>query len=560
MMNSKMKKLALAMGVALGGLGVMSSTQAMNLATDGLGQVLIFPYYTVQGGWATLFNLTNTSDQILAVKIRFHESYNSRDVFDFNVIMSPNDVWNGWVTLDNASGGPAFFTQDKTCTTLNANAYAGVNLGTAGLPFQSDQYGTSGVDAYTNGNSGNNADGGPTTASRMNEGYIEAILMASSAVPPASGTGANPLVRGAVHVNGTPPGCTALANAFYNQAQFFTLFNGQYGLSGTGPNAPVGFTNPIDPLNGGAPLNPLKGSYNLVNGPKGWTAAGTPVTIADFVLTNNLLTTMRAPGTVDFNLSFLEPSLNSGDNAAAGTVPPGNGALPNQALAGVAAVTDLLARTHVINQWTHITASTNAWTTSTQWGVTFPTKGFYVDDLTTSDYAARAGARDAAVNAAPAAGIVTVPATVPGNAPAPFRDFFVTVPVGGGAPILNGRSCFPIGVTVYDREETPLANGVSPGGNNFCYESNVLTFGSATLASNNILSAAQPKGLSALIGDSGYLDLFLTPTTVGGATNVTQGLPVTSFAITSRDTGGGTLNEAFIIDAAYSRLNPPANP
>ena len=98
MMKCNIKKMALAVGTVLGGLSMVPSAQAVNLATDGLGQSLIFPYYTTRAGWNTLFNITNTSDQIVAVKVRFHEGYNSRDVFDFNVVLSPKDVWNGTVS------------------------------------------------------------------------------------------------------------------------------------------------------------------------------------------------------------------------------------------------------------------------------------------------------------------------------------------------------------------------------------------------------------------------------------------------------------------------------
>ena len=65
----------------------------MQVAQDHLGQALIFPYYTVRGGWMTLFGVTNTSDQIVAVKVRFRESYNSRDVLDFNA----RSIWASYL-------------------------------------------------------------------------------------------------------------------------------------------------------------------------------------------------------------------------------------------------------------------------------------------------------------------------------------------------------------------------------------------------------------------------------------------------------------------------------
>lgn len=64
MMKFSKKQMALAVGTVLGAASMIPSAQAVNLATDGLGQVLIFPYYTTRAGWNTLFNITNTSDKV----------------------------------------------------------------------------------------------------------------------------------------------------------------------------------------------------------------------------------------------------------------------------------------------------------------------------------------------------------------------------------------------------------------------------------------------------------------------------------------------------------------
>ncbi len=87
MQKTMMKSLTMAVGIALGGLGVLPSAQAVYVSANNLGQALIFPYYTVRGGWMTLFGVTNTSALTVAVKVRFREAYNSRDVFDFNIIL-----------------------------------------------------------------------------------------------------------------------------------------------------------------------------------------------------------------------------------------------------------------------------------------------------------------------------------------------------------------------------------------------------------------------------------------------------------------------------------------
>ena len=36
--------------------------EAVNVSPDGQGQVLLFPYYTVRGGYSTLMSVTNTQD------------------------------------------------------------------------------------------------------------------------------------------------------------------------------------------------------------------------------------------------------------------------------------------------------------------------------------------------------------------------------------------------------------------------------------------------------------------------------------------------------------------
>lgn len=527
MMQSKMKKLALAVGLGLGGLALIPSTQAMNLATDGLGQVLIFPYYTVRGGWTTLFNITNTSDQIVAAKVRFHESYNSRDVFDFNVVMSPHDVWNGWV-VDNGDG-PSFHTEDKTCTTM---VNVPVDVAQDGVPFYAPDLGIDGTIAYT----GSAADGGPTDITRMNEGYVEVIMMGSSiANIPAQAPGSD-LILGAVHDKGTPPGCDRLATAFLTYP----------GTFGTDSFATLQAYFSIQ-----AGLNPLKGSYNLVNASKGWTASGSPTTIANFVTstlfapTSLMTTTLPPGGGVPFNLSFLEPSLNSGNTRPIGTGPT-DGALPAlpATTGGVNAVSTLLARTHVINQWTRITQSSSAWVTASDSVLTFPTKAFYVDNWPASNFSARAAARSTA-----AAGS-TIPVVVPAIFPTPFTQTFddsTTNPV-----TRRGSANIDIPFSIYNREEIAQTGaGISPGTNRvMLYEANVLTFGVPGSAGTNILASANPRGITPLPGDSGYFDILLT---AANATNIPQGLPVISFGITSRDTGDGTLNEAFLIDAAYSR-------
>lgn len=104
---------AIVAGVA-GVAGLAGVAHAVNLNADGIGQVLLYPYYTVNGGNSTLISVVNTSDMGKAVKVRFLESLNSKEVLDFNLYMSPFDVWTANIH-ENAAGKPGIRTGDSSC-------------------------------------------------------------------------------------------------------------------------------------------------------------------------------------------------------------------------------------------------------------------------------------------------------------------------------------------------------------------------------------------------------------------------------------------------------------
>ena len=129
-----MKKnvLALSIAAAIGGLGfaggafavtdapistVNSLATAFGPAEAGIGHVLVVPYYTAQTKHATLINLVNTdTTNGKAVKVRFRGAANSDDVYDFQVFLSPGDVWAANVSQDAATGLAKLTTTDKSCT------------------------------------------------------------------------------------------------------------------------------------------------------------------------------------------------------------------------------------------------------------------------------------------------------------------------------------------------------------------------------------------------------------------------------------------------------------
>ncbi|WP_398304286.1 hypothetical protein [Zoogloea sp.] len=111
-----MKKKLLAVGVAatLGALSGVSNA-AITVAQNGVGHINVLPYYSVQNGNTTLISIANTDEQHgKAVKVRFRGAQFSDDVFDFQVFLSPADVWTAAVTLDGTVARLA--TSDKSCT------------------------------------------------------------------------------------------------------------------------------------------------------------------------------------------------------------------------------------------------------------------------------------------------------------------------------------------------------------------------------------------------------------------------------------------------------------
>jgi len=171
-----------------------TTATAETVQNGGIGHQLIVPYYNVQGGNATLFNIVNT-DTVngKAVKVRFRGASNSDDVFDFQLYLSPGDVWASTLTK-GADGTALLTTSDKSCT-LPA-VVTNTPFVTARLP------------AFLTA---------AQKSQQTREGYIEIFNMAD--IPPlqpsatgADGPGANALFTAIKHVGGTPP-CTSTTMA-----------------------------------------------------------------------------------------------------------------------------------------------------------------------------------------------------------------------------------------------------------------------------------------------------------------------------------------------------------
>jgi hypothetical protein len=101
-MNLKKLSFALACGLVAGQAGA-----AVSLDAHGLGQGLLYPYFTTNNGQTTLINIQNTASQGKALKVRILESHAGAETLTFNIYLPPFGQWGGALTLlDGGTGSP----------------------------------------------------------------------------------------------------------------------------------------------------------------------------------------------------------------------------------------------------------------------------------------------------------------------------------------------------------------------------------------------------------------------------------------------------------------------
>jgi hypothetical protein len=160
---------------------------AVSLNPRGIGEALIYPYYTVNKNQNTLISVVNPSDVGKAVQVRFREGYNGRDDLGFVLYLAPGDVWTASMS-ESSFDGARLKTSDKSCTSP---------------PFPDDGVPLSSA-GYDGTSPGYPADAGPQDLSRTREGSIELIVGAD--IKPGSAT--------AVAIDASQsglPSCTGLA-------------------------------------------------------------------------------------------------------------------------------------------------------------------------------------------------------------------------------------------------------------------------------------------------------------------------------------------------------------
>jgi hypothetical protein len=307
--------------------------RAVVLNPHGTGQVLIYPYYTVNAGFGTLLSIVNTTSDGKALKVHVREGYNGRDVLIFNLYLSPYDTWVGQIFDNSAdgSGAAALATNDSSCT----------------VPVFAKTFGPApgqgpGVAAFsTAGFTGSIWDGGPTDPTRTREGYVEIIDMGT--VTNDVHATLDAITHGS---NGVPSKCAQLSDA-WNSGGYWT-------------------GNPSTDLD--VPSGGLYGAESIINIGVGLLYTVNAEAIDGF--SNAVQHT--APGNAIPDLGSASKDANG---VVSAFVPLAQGMVRADFTQAEDAISALFMADTLYNEYV-VDANVGA---MTDWIVTFPTKRFYTD-------------------------------------------------------------------------------------------------------------------------------------------------------------------------------------
>lgn len=492
----KKNSISTAVLASLAGIaGIASISSAVNINPDGTGQVLIYPYYTVNAGNQTLLSVVNTTNKGKAVKVRILEGRNSQEVLDFNLFLSREDVWTaGILALGGATGPASILTLDTSCT---APAFASDGTSTAsGIPFVNFRN-----FLYVSDTSGG------TGLDRTREGHIELIEMA---------TLTGDLEAAITHVRGTdvPDDCAAVA-------------------SGVGPLFTFGAENvPSGGLFGGAAvINIANGTYTnysatAIDG--FWDAGEIGYSSPDSILPS--LSNARPQSLVFSNGRVI--TSNWGTAAVDG--------VPGQRIDAVSAV--FMADTF-LNEYSTLASNAEA----SEWVITFPTKRFYVDRTAAQGVIAPFTSRYTAGQACEFVGITSWNR----------EEFTTTTPTGFSPPqgTVVPQICFETNVLTFNQTITNGTNGTSSPSKIFgsTLARNIATPRIAGAAGNNTQAGWTRINLSATAGGTSLATDRRTRASTEGHRYV--GLPVTGFWSISIENNNATPGVKGFYGGAYNHRN-----
>jgi hypothetical protein len=458
-----MKKNSLTTAIVAGFAGVAGLAgvaNAVNLNPDGLGQVLIYPYYTVNGGNATLISVVNTTAAAKAVKVRFLESLNSAEVLDFNLYLSPFDVWAAEITA--AGTGAQLTTADRSCTVPNVFA----NQPVAFRTFEFEE---------------NNPDIlgllGESSQERLRQGHVEMIEMGTL----FNITGFGPATAVTHGASGIPSNCAVVENAWAQGGNWSTTQGALAvnaptgGLFGAGTIVDVAFGRAL-PYNADA----LDGF---------WTNAGIPDDDAAIAATRSQADLHEPPGTIDPTLANVRTA------PTVATARIFDTGFPD-------AVSAVLMSRFIYNEYNISTGLAAA----SEWVITFPTKRLHTYVGTSA--AAPANVRPFSDN-------------VDSGSPASLRDG-LPFDTNGACDAIAFRywdreeRTTTTGVDFSPPRATP--------GLSLCWESNVLAFnqslGTTTATAVLGVTAAQgANGVSPIVFQQGWARIEFDDPSAGGFQN-----------------------------------------
>ena len=473
----KKKSLHVAVIAGLAAIGAAGTAEAVHINPDGTGQVLVFPYYTARAGQATLITIINSQGNTKMVKVRFLEGKNSREVLDFNLFLSPADVWTGAIVA--TTNGARIISNDNSCVTPS-DLFAETR--TDGLnplnDFKNYQY------------TGAFADATPfASLDRTREGYFEVIEMGvidDNAIDGDPIVGATAVaVTGFIKHNsaGVPANCNAL-NSFDNFAGNPATTRFPNTIAGV-VAVPAVLTQP--------PRGGLAGRASIINATTGSQADGSNFTYSPTAFDAWSVSQQYTEA------GNLGPSITSVDSGTVALIGPTSNVFTSAGIvttvwdvttplaSGRNAMSATMMRNSIINEYILDSATSS----QTDWIVTFPTKRAYV----------------------------TAVAALPSAAVPPFTNNF---------PLAGTGACDPYGAAVFNREEqipgssvvssnpSPLPPGVVVAGSQLCWEANVVPFQAASLLGST--------NSNALVGS---LQAFVTgATSIAASPNTTPSLRV----------------------------------
>lgn len=292
------------------------SGHAAYLSDTGEGEVLIFPYYTVNNGLATLVKINNNKNEAKAIKVNFLEGNNMDVTLSYNVYLDAHDSWELALVATTATytgviGEPSalHIAADTSCVPYLNKA------GQEFLPFALSNY---------------PSDSGPIME-RVTQGMIQVFEM---------GVLPEDVAAWADHGNvGVPANCIGFENEWND---------GEWNAS------------ELAPANGG-----LSGTATIIDVAEGTSVTYNADAIGDFYHPNEVIHT--EPGGVQL------PDLNS---AMPKSVVYSEGQVHESNWnSGADAISALYMSQSISNDF--ILGSFIA--AKTEWVVSFPTKRFYVN-------------------------------------------------------------------------------------------------------------------------------------------------------------------------------------